>query len=110
MTGPAHSNATVPFVIALGSRRVVHIGVTRHPTDAWVAQQLCEATPFGQQPRHLIHDNDSKYGRAFARVAAASGITGKWQNSVLDRPTRGKPLEKWGRALQIAPLCGRHSA
>ncbi len=35
------------FVIALGARRVVHVGVTRHPTDAWVAQQLREATPFG---------------------------------------------------------------
>ena len=62
------------FVIALGSRRVVHVGVTRHPTDAWVAQQLREATPFDQRPRFLIRDNDSKYGSAFARVAAASGI------------------------------------
>ena len=62
-------------VIALGSRRVVHIGVTRHPTDAWVAQQLREATPFGQRPRYFIRDNDRKYGPAFARVAAASGIT-----------------------------------
>src|SRR5919199_1417524 len=42
------------FVIALGSRRVVHVGVTRHPTDAWVAQQLREATAFGQRPRYLI--------------------------------------------------------
>ena len=33
------------FVVALGSRRVVHVGVTRHPTDAWVAHQLREATP-----------------------------------------------------------------
>ncbi|CAA9560332.1 MAG: Mobile element protein, partial [uncultured Thermomicrobiales bacterium] len=41
------------FVIALGSRRVVHVGVTRHPTDAWVAQQLREATPFDQRPRYL---------------------------------------------------------
>ncbi len=38
-------------VIALGSRRVVRVAVTRHPTDAWVAQQLREATPFGQHPR-----------------------------------------------------------
>ncbi len=62
-------------VIALGSRRVVHVGVTRHPTDAWVAQQLREATPFGQHPRSLVRDRDSKYGPAFARVAAASDIT-----------------------------------
>jgi len=63
------------FVIALGTRRVVHVGVTRHPTDAWVAQQLREATPFAQRPRFLIRDNDCRYGPAFARVAAASGIT-----------------------------------
>ncbi len=63
------------FVIALGSRRVVHVGVTRHPTDAWVAQQLREATPLGHRPRYLIHDRDSKYGPAFSRVAAATGIT-----------------------------------
>jgi putative transposase len=63
------------FVIELGSRRVVHVGVTRHPTDAWVARQLREATPFEERPRYLIRDNDSKYGRVFGRVAAASGIT-----------------------------------
>jgi putative transposase len=38
------------FVVALASRRVAHFGVTRHPTDAWVAQQLREATPFDQRP------------------------------------------------------------
>jgi putative transposase len=53
---------------------VVHIGVTRHPTDAWVAQQLREATPFEQRPRYLIRDNDSNYGQAFTGVAEASGI------------------------------------
>ena len=63
------------FVVALGTRRVVHVGVTRHPTDAWVAQQRREATPFDQWPRYLIRDNDSKYGAAFTRVAETSGIT-----------------------------------
>ena len=63
------------IIIVLGSRQVVHVGVTRHPTDAWVAQQLREATPFGQCPRYLIRDNDAKYGPTFSRVASASGIT-----------------------------------
>ena len=62
------------FVVALGSRRVGHVGVTRHPTDAWVAQQLRATTPFEQRPRYLIRDGDSKYGQAFTRVAEASGI------------------------------------
>ncbi len=56
------------------SRRVVHVGVTRHPTDAWVAQQVREATPFGTAPRFLIHDNDAKFGPQFAHVAATTGI------------------------------------
>jgi putative transposase len=48
--------------------------VTRHPTDAWVAQQLREATPCDQRPRSLIRDNDRKFGAAFARVAETSSI------------------------------------
>ncbi len=62
------------FLIELASRRVMHVGVTRHPTDAWVAQQLREATPFTQRPRFLIRDNDSKYGPAFSHMATTSGI------------------------------------
>lgn len=48
--------AFVFFIIELGSRRVVHYGVTRHPRDDWVAQQLREATPYGRAPRFLIRD------------------------------------------------------
>ena len=33
------------FIIEFGSRRVVHIGVTRNPTATWTAQQLREARP-----------------------------------------------------------------
>ena len=62
------------FLVELGSRRVVHVGVTRHPTDTWVAQQLREATPFGAAPRFLIRDNDRKYGPRFDHLATASGI------------------------------------
>jgi putative transposase len=62
-------------IVELRSRRVVHVGVTRHPTDPWVAQQLREATPFGTAPRFLVRDNDGKYGPAFARVAAGRRIT-----------------------------------
>ena len=62
------------FVVELSTRRVVHVGATRHPTDAWVAQQLREATPFDQRPKYLIRDNDGKFGTTFARVAETSGI------------------------------------
>lgn len=73
------------FIIELGSRRVVHFGITRHPTDAWVAQQLREATPYGHAPRFLIRDNDHKFGSEFDAVANASGI------EVLRTPHRAPP-------------------
>jgi putative transposase len=62
------------FIIELKSRKVVHVGVTRSPTDAWTAQQLREATPYGHTPKYLIRDNDSKFGPCFAHVAATSSI------------------------------------
>src|SRR6266705_822428 len=62
------------FLIELKSRKVIHVGVTRSPTDAWVAQQLREATPYVQVPKYLIRDNDSTFGFCFLRVAMTSGI------------------------------------
>jgi transposase InsO family protein len=62
------------FIIDLHSRKVMHVGVTRSPTDSWTAQQLREATPYGQGPKYLLRDRDSKFGSCFARVAATSGI------------------------------------
>jgi transposase InsO family protein len=56
------------------SRRVMHFGATEHPTDAWVTQQLREATPFDEKPKYLICDNDKKYGAGFEWLAKASGI------------------------------------
>ena len=61
-------------IIEAESRHIVHVAVTRHPTDFWLAQQLREATPFGQVPRYIIHDRANNYGEAFAHVAASSGI------------------------------------
>jgi putative transposase len=62
------------FIIELGSRRVVRVGVTCSPSDAWVAQQMREATPFGKGPRFLICDNDGKYGVQFVHVVEGAGI------------------------------------
>ncbi len=62
------------FLIELQSRKVIHVGVTRSPIDAWTAQQLREATPYGQTPKYLIRDHDGKFGPCFARVAETRGI------------------------------------
>src|SRR5690242_3673828 len=62
------------FIVELHSRRVIHVSVTRAPTDAWTAQQLREATAFGVGPKYLIRDNDGKFGVTFARVVKTSSI------------------------------------
>jgi len=49
-------------VMELGSRKVVHINVTEHPTLAWVKQQILDAS-FETQPKFLLHDNDGIFGQ-----------------------------------------------
>jgi transposase InsO family protein len=60
--------------IAHGRRELVHLNVTANPTAAWVWRQLIEATPWGNTPRHLLHDRDAVYGRDFRQRARRVGI------------------------------------
>jgi putative transposase len=41
-------------IVHHASRRVVHVGVTDLPTDAWITQQVRDATPFEEKPKYLI--------------------------------------------------------
>ena len=61
------------FIVDVNAKRVVHVAVTRAPTQAWTAQQLRNATPFGQGPQFIIRDRDDKFGAVFDRVAAGAG-------------------------------------
>jgi transposase InsO family protein len=60
--------AYIFIVMEIGSRRIVHWGVTTSPTLPWVKQQLREAAPWGETPRFLIHDNDGIFGQYGRRV------------------------------------------
>jgi putative transposase len=75
------------FIIELQSRKVIHVNVTRAPSDPWVAQQLREVTPYGQTSKYLIRDTDRKCGPHYARVASPSGI------KILRTPTVTRPRE-----------------
>jgi putative transposase len=61
-------------IMELKTKRIVHSAVIKSPTDEWTAHQLREATPWGQGPKYLIHDRDSKYAAHFSAVAAGTGI------------------------------------
>jgi putative transposase len=61
-------------LMELKTRRIVHVAVSTSPTDEWTAQQSRDATPWGESPKYLLHDRDSKYGSHFSAVAEGSGI------------------------------------
>ena len=44
--------------IELGTRKLIHINVTAHPTAAWTLQQLREAIPSDANYKYLLHDRD----------------------------------------------------
>jgi putative transposase len=62
------------FIVDVNAKTVVHVGVTRSPSEAWTAQQLREVTPFGEGPDVIIRDRDCKFGAAFDRVAEGAGM------------------------------------
>jgi len=72
-TGPRGGQSWRTFIVDVNAKRVVHVGVTRAPTQAWTAQQLRNATPFGQGPQLIIRDRDDKFGAQFDRVAEGAG-------------------------------------
>src|SRR5215468_246449 len=80
------------FVISHDRRRILHFNLTKHPTSAWISQQLREAFPFGAAPRFLIHDRDAKYGtevsaaiRSLKINAVWTSFESPWQNGVAER-------------------------
>lgn len=60
-------------VLEIGSRRLVHIEATEHPTREWIAQQLREATPNDHPYHYLVHDNDQLFAD-IDRTIASFGI------------------------------------
>ena len=55
------------LVLAHDRRRILHFGVTAHPTAEWTTQQLREAFPWETAPRYLLRDRDSIFGPEFVK-------------------------------------------
>jgi len=80
------------LVLSHERRRVVHFGVTAHPTAEWTAQQLRHAFPWNTMPRYLLRDRDGSYGEPFPQTAKAMEIRevltaprSPWQNAYVER-------------------------
>jgi hypothetical protein len=64
------------LVLAHDRRRILHFGVTTHPTAEWTAQQLREAFPWDTTPRYLLRDRDRIFGDAFRQAGPGYGNRG----------------------------------
>lgn len=80
------------FVISHNRRRILHFNVTRHPTTAWVSQQLREAFPYDSAPRYLILDREHTFQGEVLETAQNLGVIpvrtavrSPWQNGVAER-------------------------
>ena len=51
-------------VIEHGSRRLMHVNVTAHPSAAWTLQQMREVVADTDRHRFLLHDRDSIFAKA----------------------------------------------
>jgi putative transposase len=80
------------LVLAHDRRRILHFGVTAHPTAEWTAQQLREAFPWDTTPRYLLRDRDRIFGDAFGKQVQDMGIEevlstprSPWQRAYVER-------------------------
>jgi transposase InsO family protein len=80
------------LVLAHDRRRILHFGVTSHPTAEWTAQQLREAFPWDTAPRYLLRDRDRIFGADLVTQVKAMGIQqvlsaprSPWQRAYIER-------------------------
>jgi putative transposase len=73
-------------------RKVLHFGVTEHPSAEWAAQQVVEAFTERDAKPYLIRDRDAIYGNEFRRRIQSLGINeiiaaprSPWQNAFAER-------------------------
>ena len=64
----------VLIFLSVDRRRILHFGVTQHPTADWTAQQVIEAFPWGESPKYLLRDRDAIYGCVFQSRVKRMGI------------------------------------
>jgi len=80
------------LVIEYRRRKVLHFGVTEHPTAAWAGQQVVEAFAERDAKYYLLRDRDSIYGDEFRSRVKLLGMKevitaprSPWQNAFVER-------------------------
>ncbi len=60
--------------LEVGSRRLLHVNVTRHPTAAWTLQQFREILAAPHDYRFVLHDRDSLCAPGLDAALTAMGV------------------------------------
>lgn len=60
--------------LEIGSRRLVHLNVTGHPTADWTLQQLRETLPGDQDYKFLLHDRHKTFSASLDEEVESWGI------------------------------------
>jgi putative transposase len=96
-------------------RRILHFNATKHPTGAWVTQQLRGVFPYDSAPRYLPFDRAANFSeevddaiKSFSIEPKRTSFQSPWQNGVAERfvgTGRGfvqlKACGNFGRALTV---------
>jgi putative transposase len=109
-----HKVLFVLVIMAHKRRRVVHFNVSEHPTAAWTAQQVVDAFPWEEAPRHLLRDRDRIYGAAFRQRVRHMGIEeiliaprSPWQNPYVERLIGSILANAWTMSSSCtSAICG----
>jgi putative transposase len=64
----------VLVIMEIGSRRILHCNVTRHPTAEWTLQRFREGVTREEDYRFVIHDRDSIYSSDLDSSLRALGL------------------------------------
>jgi putative transposase len=63
------------FIMEVGTRRLLHFNITRHPTADWTLQQFRECVTGDEGYRFVIHDRDSIYSEELDASLKTLGLT-----------------------------------
>jgi transposase InsO family protein len=102
----------VLVILELGTRRILHLNVTAHPTADWTLQQFREALPDDHPHRFVIHDRDSTFSPKLDQVVADLGV--RVLRTPVRSPMANSRWERLGGTLRrecldfFMPLNERH--
>jgi transposase InsO family protein len=100
-------------VMEIGTRRIVHVGVTEHPTLDWVKLQIRDIVAWGSKPRFLLHDNDGAFGQYGRRRDGFRCHLDRWLSSTMGiegiptpyhAPNANPHVERFNRTLREEAL------